>query len=173
MRINLPIFIHQFADILVPVVRIIRRCGGGVVKHERTGGDGFCWIPDEAVGFGAGVGQCAVAGDTEVIVVCKGVVGVGCGCDGFEILHAASHATFVIVVPSSGRAVGLNLRNLMAAVPRRGRDLTGEILQRRALAFCVVCHAVSSNSIPNSVDECICFLFENPLKSIIYSCCPL
>ena len=40
----------------------------------------------------------------------------------------------------------------MTAVPRRGRDLTGEVFERRALAFGIVCHAVSGNSIPNSVD---------------------
>ena len=38
------------------------------------------------------------------------------------------------------------------AIPRRGRDLPGEVFERRALAFCVVCHAVSGNSIPNSID---------------------
>ena len=38
------------------------------------------------------------------------------------------------------------------AIPRRGRDLPGEVFERRAPAFCVVCHVVSGNSIPNSVD---------------------
>ena len=38
------------------------------------------------------------------------------------------------------------------AIPRRGRDLTGEVFERRALALFVVCHAIAGNSIPNSVD---------------------
>ena len=41
----------------------------------------------------------------------------------------------------------------MAAIPRRGCHLTGEVFDRRALAFCVVYHAVFSNSIPNPIDE--------------------
>jgi len=40
----------------------------------------------------------------------------------------------------------------VAAVPRRGHDLTGEIFGCDALALEVVCHAVSGDSIPNSVD---------------------
>ena len=62
---------------------------------------------------------------------------------------------------SSSRTVRLDFRNLVAAIPRRGRDLTGEILQRRALAFGIVCHAVSGNSIPNSLDERLGLFFEN------------
>ncbi len=62
------------------------------------------------------------------------------------------HAPFVVVIPGGGRAIGLGLGNLVTAVPRRGRDLTGEILQRRALAFCVVCHVVSGDSIPHSIN---------------------
>ena len=42
----------------------------------------------------------------------------------------------------------------MTAVPRRGRHLTGEVFERRAPALLVVCHAVSGNSVPNSVDIC-------------------
>ena len=39
------------------------------------------------------------------------------------------------------------------AIPRRGRDLPGEVFERRALALFVVCHSVSGDSIPNSVAE--------------------
>ena len=41
-----------------------------------------------------------------------------------------------------------------AAFPLRNRcrDLPGEVFERRTLAFCVVCHAVSGNSIPNPID---------------------
>ena len=49
----------------------------------------------------------------------------------------------------------------MAAIPRRGRYLTGEVFERRALAFCVVCHTVSGNSIPNPVNERLGYLFGN------------
>ncbi len=49
----------------------------------------------------------------------------------------------------------------MTAVPRRGRDLTGKVFERRALALFVVCHAVSGNSIPNPVDERLRLLLKN------------
>ena len=62
------------------------------------------------------------------------------------------HAAFVVVVPGRSGTVGLCLRNLMTAVPRRGRNLPGEVFERRALAFGIVCHAVSGDSIPNSLD---------------------
>ena len=51
--------------------------------------------------------------------------------------------------------------SLVTAIPRRGRDLPGEVFERRALALFVVCHAVSGNSIPNSVDERLSFLLKN------------
>ena len=47
------------------------------------------------------------------------------------------------------------------AIPRRGRDLSGEVFERRAPAFCVVCHVVSGDSIPNSVDERLGPLLKN------------
>ena len=75
--------------------------------------------------------------------------------------RSGGYAPFIVVVPSSSRTVGLNLRNLMAAVPRRGRDLPGEVFERRALAFGVVRHAVSGNSIPKTVDECLGARFRN------------
>ena len=49
----------------------------------------------------------------------------------------------------------------MAAVPRRGRYLTGEVLGSDALALEVVCHLVSGDSIPNSVYERLGFLFND------------
>ena len=49
----------------------------------------------------------------------------------------------------------------MATVPRRRRDLTGEVLGSDALALGVVCHLVSGNSIPNSVYERLGFLLKN------------
>ena len=75
--------------------------------------------------------------------------------------RSGGYAPFIVVVPSSSRTVGLNLRNLMAAVPRRGRDLPGEVLERHALACRVICHAVSGNSIPKTVDECLGARFRN------------
>ena len=71
------------------------------------------------------------------------------------------YTPFHVVVPGRGRAVGLNLRNLVAAVPRRGRHLTGEVLGSDALALKVVCHPVSGDSIPNSVYERLGFLFND------------
>ena len=65
------------------------------------------------------------------------------------------HTAFVVVVPGCGRAVRPGCRNLMTAVPRRGRHLSGEVFERRALALFVVCHAVSTDSIPNPVDHCL------------------
>ena len=47
------------------------------------------------------------------------------------------------------------------AIPRRGRHLTGEVFERRALALFVVCHAVSGDSIPNSVDVRLGSLLKN------------
>lgn len=41
----------------------------------------------------------------------------------------------------------------MTAVPRLGSHLPGEVFRSNALSLFVVCHAVSGNSIPNSVDE--------------------
>ena len=72
-----------------------------------------------------------------------------------------NHAAIVVVVPSSSRTVGLNLRNLVTAVPRRGSDLAGEVLGSDALALEVVCHLVSGDSIPNSVYERLGFLFND------------
>ena len=40
----------------------------------------------------------------------------------------------------------------MTAVPRRGSDLPDEVFASNALAFCVVCHAVSGDSIPHSIN---------------------
>jgi len=57
--------------------------------------------------------------------------------------RGGDYAAFAVIVPCRGRAVGLNFGNLVTAVPRRGRDLPGEVFERRALAFCVVCHTVS------------------------------
>ena len=45
------------------------------------------------------------------------------------------HPVVCVVVPSSGRAVGLGLGNLVAAVPRRGRYLPGEAFASDALAL--------------------------------------
>ena len=56
-----PVGCDDLADIFIAIVGVVRRCGGRVIEHERTGGDGFCWVPNEAVGFSAGVGQCAMA----------------------------------------------------------------------------------------------------------------
>ena len=53
------------------------------------------------------------------------------------------------------------------AIPRRGRDLPGEVFERRALAFCVVCHVVSGNSIPNSVDVRLGPLLKNFAASAV------
>ena len=75
--------------------------------------------------------------------------------------RGSDHASFCVVVPSRRRAVGLNFRNLMAAVPRRGRNLTGEVFGCNALAFGVVRHLVSGDSIPNSVYERLSFLLKN------------
>ena len=49
----------------------------------------------------------------------------------------------------------------MAAIPRRGRDLTGEIFGCDALALEVVCHLVSGDSVPNPIYVRICFLLKN------------
>ena len=51
-----------------------------------------------------------------------------------------------------GVADRVGLQNLVTAVPPRGSHLTGEVFERRALAFCVVCHAVSGDSIPHSIN---------------------
>ena len=58
---------------------------------------------------------------------------------------------------------GTQLANMSASelIPHRGRDLTGEVFERRALALFVVCHAVSGDSIPNSVDERLGSLLKN------------
>ena len=41
--------------------------------------------------------------------------------------RSGGYAPFIVVVPRRGRTVGLNLRNLVTAIPRRGRNLTGEV----------------------------------------------
>ena len=49
--------------------------------------------------------------------------------------RGGSYAAFVVVVPGRSRAVGLNFGNLMTAVPRRGRDLPGEVFASNPLAM--------------------------------------
>ena len=71
------------------------------------------------------------------------------------------HATFIVVVPSSSRTVGLDFRNLATAVPCRGRHLSGETFGCDALALEIVCHLVFGDSIPNSVNERLGFLFND------------
>ena len=71
------------------------------------------------------------------------------------------HAPFDVVVPGGGRAIGLGFRDLMTAVPRRGRNLPGEVFGCNPLALWIVRHRVSGDSVPNAVDVRICFLFEN------------
>ena len=46
----------------------------------------------------------------------------------------------------------------MTAVPRRGRDLPGEVLGADALACRVVRHTVSGSSIPKTAEERLSFL---------------
>ena len=139
-----------------PSIRTVGR-GGSVAKLVNTGDD---------------AAKRVVAGsrDREAYLSCKvslpgrclatkGVVLVACrqprdvGHVKRDEARRGGYATFVVVVPSRRRAVGLDLRNLMTAVPRRGRHLTDEVFERRALTFGIVCHAVSGNSIPYSIDE--------------------
>ena len=55
------------------------------------------------------------------------------------------------------------------AIPVRNRRLAGEVLGSDALACRVVRHAVSGNSIPRTVDECLAFPFNGFAAAI--GCC--
>lgn len=103
----------------------------------------------------------------------KGVVFVACreprdvGHVEWDQTRRSDYAPFVVVVPSSSRAVWLNLRNLVTAVPSRGRHLTGEIFERRALAFGIVCHAVSGDSMNSNLIHLTEFSTKKPYRSHI------
>ena len=47
------------------------------------------------------------------------------------------------------------------AIPRRCRQLTGEVFECSLLACSVILHLVSCDSVPNAADVRICFLFGN------------
>ena len=66
-----------------------------------------------------------------------------------------------------GVADRVGLRNLVAAVPRRGRDLPGEVFASNALALLVVCHAVSGDSILNFANVRLGFFFENFCRDLL------
>ena len=80
------------------------------------------------------------------------------------------HAAIVIVIPGRGRAVGLRLRDLVTAIPVRNRRLAGEVLGSDALARRVVRHAVTDNSIPRTVDECLGFPFDGFAAAVRQGC---
>lgn len=58
----------------------------------------------------------------------------------------------------------------MTAVPRRGRNLTGEVFGSDAFASRVICHAVSGNSIPRTVDIRFRFLFDCFASAVRQGC---
>ena len=98
---------------------------------------------------------------TEVIVLVAG--GEPSDIDHVERDEArrGDHAPFYVIVPSRGRAIRLRFRDFMTAVPRRGRDLTGEVFRGYPLTLWIVRHLVSGDIVPNTVDVRICFLFQN------------
>ena len=102
----------------------------------------------------------------------EGIVAIT-GCEPSDICYierdqarGGYYAPFVVVVPGRRRTVGPGFRNFMTAVPRRGRDLPGEVFERRTLALFVVCHAVSGNSIPYSINERLGAGFRNFATSV-------
>ena len=80
------------------------------------------------------------------------------------------HAAFVVILPGRGLAVGLRLGDLVTAIPVRNRRLAGEVLGSDALACRVVRHAVTDNSIPRTVDECLGFPFNGFAAAVRQGC---